>query len=301
MTKIIAVAQLEGREPVRCSAALVYLRLLRNPGAAFSMATGFTWVLSLIAIAVVVVIVRDGAAAALHGLGGGARPGARRRAGQPDRPDLPRPGSAAGPRRGLRLAVRAQRRGVRRCSTWPTRRSSSAACCSCVLALLGRELDGIASTASRKTADERDVRAAAGARRARRHAGRRRARPPARPVPHRRRDPGRGRARRGRRAGRGASPTGSSRAPGWRSPCPSPSGRADRGAARGRRGPHDPVRGRRHRGGRQAGRGRRAPEPGLDRARPCSAGSPRSATASPPRARPSGRASCTGWTSAPPA
>jgi 23S rRNA pseudouridine1911/1915/1917 synthase len=34
---------------------------------------------------------------------------------------------------------------------------------------------------------------------------------------------------------------------------------------------------------------------------PCWAGSPRSATASPPRVRPSGRASSTGWTSAPPA
>ena len=36
----------------------MYLQLLRNPGAAFSLATGYTWLLTLVAIAVVVVIVR---------------------------------------------------------------------------------------------------------------------------------------------------------------------------------------------------------------------------------------------------
>ncbi|MBV9921138.1 MAG: signal peptidase II, partial [Pseudonocardia sp.] len=58
ITKTIAVADLEGRDPVRILGGLIYLQLLRNPGAAFSMATGFTWILSVIAIAVVVVIVR---------------------------------------------------------------------------------------------------------------------------------------------------------------------------------------------------------------------------------------------------
>jgi signal peptidase II len=58
ITKTIAVAQLEGREPVRILGGLIYLQLLRNPGAAFSMATGFTWILSVIAIVVVVVVVR---------------------------------------------------------------------------------------------------------------------------------------------------------------------------------------------------------------------------------------------------
>jgi signal peptidase II len=58
VTKTIAVAQLEGREPVRILGGLIYLQLLRNPGAAFSMVTGYTWVLSIVAIAVVVVIVR---------------------------------------------------------------------------------------------------------------------------------------------------------------------------------------------------------------------------------------------------
>ncbi len=36
----------------------MYLQLLRNPGAAFSLATGYTWVLTLVAVAVVVVILR---------------------------------------------------------------------------------------------------------------------------------------------------------------------------------------------------------------------------------------------------
>jgi signal peptidase II len=58
ITKIIGVAELEGREPIRILGGLVYLQLVRNPGAAFSLATGYTWVLSLIAVGVVLVIIR---------------------------------------------------------------------------------------------------------------------------------------------------------------------------------------------------------------------------------------------------
>jgi signal peptidase II len=58
VTKVLAVAQLEGRPPVELLGGLVYLQLVRNPGAAFSLATGYTWVLTIVAIAVVVVIVR---------------------------------------------------------------------------------------------------------------------------------------------------------------------------------------------------------------------------------------------------
>jgi len=58
VTKVLGVALLEGREPVALLGGAVYLVLVRNPGAAFSLATGYTWVLTLIAIAVVVVIVR---------------------------------------------------------------------------------------------------------------------------------------------------------------------------------------------------------------------------------------------------
>jgi signal peptidase II len=58
VTKVIAVAQLEDRAPVEVLGGLVYLQLVRNPGAAFSLATGYTWALTIVAIAVVVVIVR---------------------------------------------------------------------------------------------------------------------------------------------------------------------------------------------------------------------------------------------------
>ena len=57
-TKVLGVARLEGREPIELLGGAVYMVLVRNPGAAFSLATGYTWVLSLIAIGVVVVIVR---------------------------------------------------------------------------------------------------------------------------------------------------------------------------------------------------------------------------------------------------
>jgi signal peptidase II len=58
ITKVVAVAQLEDRAPVELLGGLVFLQLVRNPGAAFSLATGYTWVLTIVAIAVVVVIAR---------------------------------------------------------------------------------------------------------------------------------------------------------------------------------------------------------------------------------------------------
>jgi signal peptidase II len=58
VAKVVAVAELEGRSPVEILGGLVYLQLVRNPGAAFSFATGYTWLLTIIAIAVVVVIIR---------------------------------------------------------------------------------------------------------------------------------------------------------------------------------------------------------------------------------------------------
>ncbi|WP_436500872.1 signal peptidase II [Actinokineospora sp. HUAS TT18] len=57
VTKIIVVATLEGEAPVRLLGGAVYLQLVRNPGAAFSMATGMTWLLSLVALGVVVAII----------------------------------------------------------------------------------------------------------------------------------------------------------------------------------------------------------------------------------------------------
>ena len=58
LSKIAVVAVLEGRPPVELLGGSLYLIVYRNAGAAFSMATGFTWLLSLIALGVVVVIVR---------------------------------------------------------------------------------------------------------------------------------------------------------------------------------------------------------------------------------------------------
>ena len=57
VTKIVAVNTLEGEAPVRVLGGLFYLQLVRNPGAAFGMATGMTWLLTVIALAVVVAII----------------------------------------------------------------------------------------------------------------------------------------------------------------------------------------------------------------------------------------------------
>lgn len=57
-TKALVVARLEHREPVHLLGDLVTLEVSRNSGAAFSFAQGATAVFTLIAVAVVVVIVR---------------------------------------------------------------------------------------------------------------------------------------------------------------------------------------------------------------------------------------------------
>jgi signal peptidase II len=57
ITKIVAVATLEGEPPVPVLGGLAYFQLVRNPGAAFGMATGMTWLLTLVAVAVVVAII----------------------------------------------------------------------------------------------------------------------------------------------------------------------------------------------------------------------------------------------------
>ncbi len=58
ISKIIIVATVKPNEPVRVLGGLVYLSLIRNSGAAFSLATGMTWLLALVAIGVVIVIIR---------------------------------------------------------------------------------------------------------------------------------------------------------------------------------------------------------------------------------------------------
>ncbi len=59
-TKIAAVHWLTPYEPVQVIGDLVTLKLIRNPGAAFSMATGMTWLLTLVAIAVVIGVIKIG-------------------------------------------------------------------------------------------------------------------------------------------------------------------------------------------------------------------------------------------------
>ena len=59
VTKALAVDRLSSGRTVPLLGDLLQLRLIRNPGAAFSFATGMTWVLTLVALVVVVVVVRS--------------------------------------------------------------------------------------------------------------------------------------------------------------------------------------------------------------------------------------------------
>lgn len=59
LTKVLAVARLQPGDPRPLIGELLQLHLIRNAGAAFSMATGVTWVLTIVAVVVVVVVVRS--------------------------------------------------------------------------------------------------------------------------------------------------------------------------------------------------------------------------------------------------
>ncbi len=56
-TKIIAVSRLDPAEPVRLLGGLLTLRLIRNPGAAFSAGEQFTVVFAVVAAAVLAFVV----------------------------------------------------------------------------------------------------------------------------------------------------------------------------------------------------------------------------------------------------
>jgi signal peptidase II len=58
-SKVTVVATLTNRTPIRLLGGFLKLRVDRNPGAAFSFAPGLTILFSLIAIAVIVVILRS--------------------------------------------------------------------------------------------------------------------------------------------------------------------------------------------------------------------------------------------------
>ncbi len=53
LTKVLSVAFLERSEPIKLFGGVLYLTFVRNPGAAFGLAEGWTWVLALIAFGVV--------------------------------------------------------------------------------------------------------------------------------------------------------------------------------------------------------------------------------------------------------
>ncbi|MET8757073.1 signal peptidase II [Lentzea sp. NPDC004782] len=53
LTKVLSVAFLEGADPIKLFGGVLYLTFVRNPGAAFGMAEGMTWILALIALGVV--------------------------------------------------------------------------------------------------------------------------------------------------------------------------------------------------------------------------------------------------------
>ncbi|WP_426566639.1 signal peptidase II [Angustibacter sp. McL0619] len=58
-SKALAAAKLTPGDPIQLVGDLLRLDLIRNPGAAFSLATGMTWVLTVVAIGVVVFVVRS--------------------------------------------------------------------------------------------------------------------------------------------------------------------------------------------------------------------------------------------------
>lgn len=60
LTKSVVVATIEPGHPIRIIGDVVTLRIVRNAGAAFSMATGMTWLLTIVAIAVAVGVIRIG-------------------------------------------------------------------------------------------------------------------------------------------------------------------------------------------------------------------------------------------------
>ena len=240
------------------------------------------------------------APAALGRLGGGARPGPRRRAGQPRRPVLPRAGRRARATSSTGSACSAPTASAGRSSTSPTprivvgarswprllgraaaidvrrpparRRDAAGRCVSTRLLPVPDGLDGL----------RLDVAIVA----------------PARLLAHRGRRPDRRRRRqrrrRGRRPQRDRVHAGSLLEVTLPEPAP------DRRRRRSRSTAWSCLRRRRRRGRRQAGRRRRPPEPGLDRPDRGAGPGRHGVPARRRRARPSGRASCTASTSARP-
>ncbi|MGC0364454.1 signal peptidase II [Rhodococcus sp. 27YEA15] len=60
LTKVWAVAAVKPGKPIEIIGDVVTFTMVRNPGAAFSMATSMTWILTLVAIGVVVGVIKIG-------------------------------------------------------------------------------------------------------------------------------------------------------------------------------------------------------------------------------------------------
>src|SRR6516165_2811710 len=255
VTKVLAVKLLPPGQPVSIIGDTVTWTLVRNSGAAFSMATGYTWVLTLIATIVVGGIFWMGRrlvspwwAVGLGMILGGAMGNL-----------VDRFFRAPGPLRGHVVDFLSV--GWCRCSTWPTPRwlagPSSWWCCRSSAMTSTPWVDAKPASADDRPLDGRP-RGTGG------HACRRRAGAPAGAVAQRRGGTGRRRRRR-----TGWCPGGQVRPPDRR--CLAAGALARRAGAPGEHaGRHrrhdDPVFRRRLRRGRQAGGGGRARVAGLDRA-----------------------------------
>ena len=106
VTKVVAVRDLEPDVGVPAVGNLLTLRLIRNPGAAFSQGEGFTWVFAVAAVLVlgfvgVRLVPRLGHVGWAVALGLLVGRGDR----QPGRPHLPRPGTVPRARRRLPAAA----------------------------------------------------------------------------------------------------------------------------------------------------------------------------------------------------
>ena len=78
LSKRLAVRELTGQEPVEVIGDFLQLRLVRNPGAAFSAGASLTPVISVVAIIATVVVIYFALPGATPRLGGRPRPAARR-------------------------------------------------------------------------------------------------------------------------------------------------------------------------------------------------------------------------------
>ena len=121
VSKLLAVAQLTDREPISLLGGLLTLRLVRNPGAAFGMAQGLTIVFTCVAVGVVVVILR--VARRLRSGRGRSRSAWCSAGGWATCSTA----CCAAPVRAAGTSWTSSSCRTGRCSTWPTRRSSSAA------------------------------------------------------------------------------------------------------------------------------------------------------------------------------